>query len=77
MIAKADLTLTLKDLRDKNVQKDALARTLEEKRVLYEENKIQTQKLRADIEQKKSEIRDRKLTDIEKEGCIKDISKKI
>ena len=77
MIAKADLTLTLKDLRDKNVQKDALARTLEEKRVLYDENKIQTLKLRSDIEQKKSEIRDRKFTDLEKEGCIKDISKKI
>ena len=40
MVAKADLTLALKSLRDKNVQKDSCLRTLEEKRVNFEDNKV-------------------------------------
>ena len=62
LIAKSDLTMALKELRDKQVQKDAQIRTLEEKRVNFEDNKTQTIKLKADIEQKKYEIIERNST---------------
>jgi len=46
MVAKAELTLAQKVLRDKNVQRDQQVRTLEEKRVNFEENKNQILKLK-------------------------------
>jgi hypothetical protein len=39
MVAKAELTLAQKLLRDKTVQKDTQVRLMEEKRVNFEENK--------------------------------------
>jgi hypothetical protein len=50
LVAKSDLTIALKELRDKQVQKDSQIRTMEEKRVNFEDNKQQTIKLRADKE---------------------------
>lgn len=42
IVAKAELTLASKALRDKNVQKDSQIRLLEEKKINFEENKVQT-----------------------------------
>lgn len=77
LIAKSDLTIALKELRDKQVQKDSQIRTLEEKRVNFEDNKQQTIKLRADKEQKKKEIKEREETLEDKKGKILDLKKKI
>jgi hypothetical protein len=77
MVAKSDLTLALKNLRDKNVAKDSAVRTLEEKRVNFEDNKIQTIKLKASIEEQKQEIIDRDRTLAETKEKIMTLKKKI
>lgn len=77
LFAKSDLTIALKELRDKQVQKDAQIRTLEEKRVNFEDNKTQTIKLKADKEQKKSEIIERDSTLKDKKIIILELKKKI
>ena len=77
MEAKAKLTMELKRLRDKNVLKDSHLRTLEEKRVNFEDNKQQTLKLKANIEQQNQEILDRENTLVEAKGKILNLKKKI
>ena len=51
MDAKAKLTVALNQLKDKNTEKDKELRSLEEKKAAFEDNKQQSIKLNANIEQ--------------------------
>ena len=62
MDAKAKLTVALNQLKDKNTEKDKELRSLEEKKAAFEDNKQQSIKLNANIEQQKIELLERQAT---------------